>query len=368
MKNLKNLNNNIFRNLFIILMLLFSINVYGADNKILFKINNKPFTSFDLEMRMIYLDFVGNNEDLDEEIIINDFISANLFYEYFKKSKDKNNYEQKINEIYNNILETNKINNKEYKYEINKNNIIFNIRLDYIRKSILESFLNIKLKDSNISNKEIDLLYKFKIQYINLELENIEELENKIRNLENLNVNNVIKLLNNNKIDFFFKEKEINNIESIDKRIKENILSNKNFFTIKNKNKLSIIFLTKNFETYNGIIFNLYSVKSNNEINKNKLKCESFINNDNYLDSINKEYELSSLNNDLKNNLININDFVTYYINNEYVYIILCEIKFDKEILNNNNLNKLINLNVSEIENNFINKYSRIYNLIITNE
>ena len=67
-------------------------------------------------------------------------------------------------------------------------------------------------------------------------------------------------------------------------------------------------------------------------------------------------------------NLININDFVTYYINNEYVYIILCEIKFDKEILNNNNLNKLINLNVSEIENNFINKYSRIYNLIITNE
>ena len=54
--------------------------------------------------------------------------------------------------------------------------------------------------------------------------------------------------------------------------------------------------------------------------------------------------------------------------NNEYVYIILCEIKFDKEILNNNNFNKMVNLNISEIENKFINKYSKIYNLIRLSE
>ena len=54
--------------------------------------------------------------------------------------------------------------------------------------------------------------------------------------------------------------------------------------------------------------------------------------------------------------------------NDENIYIVLCNIKFDKEILNNINFNKLINLNVSEIEKKFINKYSKIYNLIIFDE
>ena len=54
----------------------------------------------------------------------------------------------------------------------------------------------------------------------------------------------------------------------------------------------------------------------------------------------------------LKNNLININDYVKFNNNDENIYIILCNIKFDKEILNNINFNKLINLNVNEIEKN----------------
>ena len=41
----------------------------------------------------------------------------------------------------------------------------------------------------------------------------------------------------------------------------------------------------------------------------------------------------------------------------------MCNIKFDKDKLNNVNLEKLINLNVDEIETKFINKYSKIFNL-----
>ena len=48
--------------------------------------------------------------------------------------------------------------------------------------------------------------------------------------------------------------------------------------------------------------------------------------------------------------------------------VVLCNIKFDKEILNNFNFNKLINLNVSEIESKFIKKYSEAYNLKIFDE
>ena len=43
-------------------------------------------------------------------------------------------------------------------------------------------------------------------------------------------------------------------------------------------------------------------------------------------------------------------------------------IKFDKKKLQNLNINKLINSNVKDIENNFISKYSKVFNLVIMNE
>ena len=84
---------------------------------------------------------------------------------------------------------------------------------------------------------------------------------------------------------------------------------------------------------------------------------------------INKEYKFSDLNNEIKTKLININDYIKFNNDNEgSIYIILCNIKFDKKILNNLNLNKLINLNVDEIEKKFIKDYSEIYNLVIIND
>ena len=83
---------------------------------------------------------------------------------------------------------------------------------------------------------------------------------------------------------------------------------------------------------------------------------------------INKEYKLVDLNNNLKNNLINIDDYVKFFSDNQNIYIVLCNLKFDKKMLNDINFNKVINLNISKIENKFINKYSEIYNLIIFDE
>ena len=67
----------------IIITLSFSKNILSQDNRIIFKINDHAFTSLDLEKRKKYLDFVGNNIDIDKKIILDDFISANLFYIYF---------------------------------------------------------------------------------------------------------------------------------------------------------------------------------------------------------------------------------------------------------------------------------------------
>ncbi len=360
MINLKSI--KIFLKFFLVFFIsnFYTSNSFSIENKIIFKINDKAFTSLDYEMRLKYLDFVGNNSGLDKKIIIEDFISANLFFEYYKNHKKNNNYDEKINEIYENIKETNLKNKKKYKYKINKNNIIYNLKIDYIRKTILESILNSKNESLNITKNNIDLLYNFKIKYINFEMNN--KKFDKIFTIEELNdFEKVISKLNFNSINFFIKEQDIIDINSINSKIKKEILNNNDFFIFKKNNKYSIFYIEKKFVTLDDIVVNLYRVNIEEDFNKNLIKCENLKKNNNI---INKEYKLKDLNDKLKSNLVNINDHIILSNNNENFYIVLCDIKFNQEKLNNLNLNKLINSNVKDIEKEFIAKYSDHYNLI----
>jgi len=347
---------------FVILIISNLNNVQSIENKILFKINNKAFTSIDYENRIEYLNFVGSNQNLNKKIIIEDFISATLFYEFYKKSKNNFQIEEKINEIFEKINKVNEENKKEYDQSYNKNNIIQNIKLDFVRKTILEKELNNNKKNLLLSKEDIDLLYYLKIRYINFEIQN-NEILNKINEIDNLNVDKLKLILDNYKINYFEKDKEINKINKIDSRIKSHILSNKNFLFLKESNKVSFIFIEKKFETFDGITVEIYSVKSNDELNSDYLKCKNLSKIKNDENILNKEYKFIDLNKDLKNNLININDYIKLNNNDENIYIILCNINFDKEILNNINLNKIININVIDLEKKFINKFSKIYNL-----
>ena len=57
----------IFKNLiFISILLIFCKNVISSENRIIFKINSKAYTLYDLEKRIEYLDFVGSNNNIDE--------------------------------------------------------------------------------------------------------------------------------------------------------------------------------------------------------------------------------------------------------------------------------------------------------------
>ena len=368
MKNLKRIKYKLNLFIFVLIFALYAHIVNSSENKIIFKINDYPFTSFDLEKRLEYLDFVGSNQNIDQNLIINDFISANLFYEYYKNLENKENFENKINEIFDDIYATNKKNNKNYNYEINTKNILDNIRIDYIRKIILENIFNSNINGLNTSSDEIDLLYNIKIKYINLSNFEYNKLKNNFPDLKVVDYTTILNFLNENNFDFFLKENEINNINKINKKIKEIILNNNNFFIIENRKIKSLIFIEKKFETLEGIIVDLYSVRSENELDSNFLKCENLVNINDNQNIINKKYNLIDLNNDLKNNLININDYVKFLNNDQNIYIVLCNIKFDKEILKNINFNKTINLSISRIENKFINKYSETYNLIIFDE
>ena len=366
--NLKIINKKIINFLLLLFFLSYTLIAYSTENKIIFKINDYAFTSFDLEKRIEYLDFVGSNKDIEQQIIINDFISAHLFYEYYKNLENKVSYENKINEIFEEIYSANKDNNKKYNYKINNKNILDNIKIDYIRKIVLENIFNTNIGNLETSNDEKDLLYNIKIKYINLQNLEFNILKNNISDFNNADYESILIFLNEKNLGYFVKEKEINNINKIDNKIRKNILLNNNFFIIENEEGKSLVFIEKKFETLDGIVADLYSVKSQDELDNNFLSCENLINIIDNQNIIHKEYKLIDLNDNLKNNLININDNIKFISNNENIYVVLCNIKFDKEILNNFNFNKLINLNVSEIESKFIKKYSEAYNLIIFDE
>ena len=120
--------NNNYKIFFLIFVsiLFYCKTIMSSDNVILFKIKEKAYTSYDYEKRLEYLDFVGNNSNLNKEIILEDFISANLFHTYYKDQKKNVDYKNKILEIFENIRNTNQKNNK-INLNIDKENLLFNI-------------------------------------------------------------------------------------------------------------------------------------------------------------------------------------------------------------------------------------------------
>lgn len=370
MKNLKKINKYFLNKLILIfIIILYSNNLISSENIIIFKINDKAFTSLDYDIRVQYLDFVGNNENLNQEIVLNDFISANLFFEYYLRTNSNENFNEKVNEIFNNIKKINKENKKEQNYSITKDEILYNLKLDFIRKSILENLLNSKLRELNKSTNDIDLLYNFNLKYINFESEVNKEIFNRIERLKIINIESIKSILNELNINYFIKEKNINNINKIDSRIREKILSNHKYLYIKKNKQISLILIGKSFETFDSLVATIYSIKSKKNINRNDLLCDNLKLIKDQQNVISKDYSFNKLNNKLKNNLVNINDFIKLNDDNdENIYVVLCDIKFDKKKLQNLNINKLINSNVTDIENNFISKYSKVFNLVIMNE
>ena len=59
---------------------------------------------------------------------------------------------------------------------------------------------------------------------------------------------------------------------------------------------------------------------------------------------------------------VSINDFIIFKNNDLYNYIFLCEIRVNDEFLKEININKKINIIAKNIELDFINKYSKLYN------
>ena len=330
------------------------------ENKILFKINNKVVTNVDFERRINYLQTINNldysNLDkIEKNIILQDFISSLIFYEYNLKNKIiKQNLNNEINNIYNQ-----KVN---FELEtIKENNLKDNLKIDLIRKKIFENLINNRKNDLNEKTNILDLLYNYNLNYVIFK--NNPLLTFKIESIKNRNdFLKFISYLKENKNDYIFKNEDINDINKISNNLKENLKNNNKIFQNVNANYITLYSLEKNLESYEGVYVKLINYSSNIALQKNQLNC-NFINKfDKKIEF--KEYEYSKLNKQIKDNLKSINDYIIINNNENFRYIFLCDLRFNEELLNTINFNKKINTLVEKIQLKFINKYKKEYNFV----
>ena len=262
------------------------------ENKILFKINNKVVTNVDFERRINYLQTINNldysNLDkIEKNFILQDFISSLIFYEYnLKNSIIKQNLTDEINNIYNQKVNFELGANRE-------NNLRDNLKIDLIRKKILENLINNRKNDLNKKTDILDLLYNYNLNYVIFK--NDPLLTFKIESVINRNdFLKFISFLKENKIDFILKNEDINDINKISNNLKENLKNNNKIFKNINESYITLYSLEKNLESYEGVFVKLINFTSNNELQKEQLSC-NFINKfDKKIEF--KEYEYSKLN------------------------------------------------------------------------
>ena len=352
--------------IFILITLTISSSVASnTNNKILFKINNKAFTKIDLEKRIKYINItnnlnIKNINDPNVKNILKDYESSLIFYEYYISENIKyNNFREEANILFEkNILS--KINNQNLNQEeiLNLKN---NLELDIVRKKIIEDMLNLRKKNLTKEPNYLDLIYNYNLSYLTVKKSNLDNANIKdIKNRDDFN--NFKKILSNNNINFLFKNDDINESSIISKLIKEVIKENKKIHYEYNNDFLILISIEKKLESYDGIFVKLINFKLIEPLKDKNLNCNKVKQLIDIKKTVYKEYEYKQLNDEIKNNLKSVNDFIIYKNNNNYNYIFLCELRYDEELLTVINFNKKVDWLANKIQINFLNKYKNAYN------
>ena len=349
----------------IIILLFFSKQLYSENaEKIIFSVNNNIYTTIDLDKRVEYLKLLTNNQtNFSESEYLDDFISVLLFNEYAHETNlaiDKemlNEYLEKIIKQYKEInpIKYKKLNNNSV---VKNNEILFQIKYDYQRKTILQKLLNNKnLINLKLNEDEILNLFDVELIYFSFNLNpnaNIQEIKNII---DFNDINKTIKNLKKLNINYNLYSKKIKNFETINKSIRNEILKNNTYFVIDEDDIYLIGKIKKTIKNNIDIKYTFFQITSDVNIDNNLIKCENI----NYLKNLNNikikkfdKIEIQKLNNTIKNNLTSINDFILFNENNTNSFVILCDFVYDKNIIEQILINEIINQEVKDIEYEFI--------------
>ncbi len=332
--------------------------------KILFSINDEIYTTIDLNNRINYLrlESINNTDLITEENYLKDFISVLLYNEFAKEYKININ-EKILYDFFNSLL-TNYKKEKSNVY-ISEEDLLKNVRYDYQRKIILESFLNEK-KDSILreENNILDI-YNIKLDYFTFNNDINENLDQILGLIDFNDIDLSKEKLKYKLIDYVYFTKLINSFENINDALKNEIISNKKVFILKNNNYILIGKTTKKFKNNINLKITFFKIASNEEINKEIIVCNNL---DNIITEKNisvekfDKIEISKLSNFIKNNLTSINDMIQINENNSKYYLILCEFDYNSKTSKEVIINNKINDNVLKIKENFLFKQKIKYN------
>ena len=344
-------------NLILTILLLYANTLFANDNKIIFEINNKIYSSLDLKYRINYLEEINSTKypnNLENELK-NDFFNSVIFFEYvINNNRLKRILTKENKKIFEKIkMDFNLSNN--LKDEVILKNINYDLSKKIVIENLLENYREYIFKEPN----DINFIYNFKIKYITLPIDNefSKNILSKIIKIKNLK--ELINLLEERNIKYYVVEKDIKDLKKINIKTQSLINSGNKIYLEKNNNFYKITIIEKKLEFNKGVFYNLINFETESQLSSEEENC-SFIKSLNNIKS-NKEYELNELNDNIKNNLKDIDDFLIFQNNNKLNYIFLCQIRVNSNFLEEININKKINFIAKNIELNFINKYSKLY-------
>jgi hypothetical protein len=359
--------NHLIKIFFFILITTFNYAYAKKTNEILFIVNDKAFTTLDLEIRKNYLKVIL----MDSEIENQNFINTILFNEEFDKKKfklDKDMIDLMFSNIKENYENTNNDQSLKNIYlNLSKKQIIKNIELDYKKKIILERILNTK-RDIIFSKEISDFfnLYDVKVHYYSFSKIQFEKLKKLISGINYDEILKKIDLVKSNDVEYIHKERKIINSSKINSSITKSLQNNEPHFFINNKNNIIIGKIYKILRSDKNIKYTIYEISSEIELLEKNIKCKNIAilkNNKNIIIKENKNISYDKLNNEIKNNLNQENDYIK--IPNKNMYLLLCNIDFDRKFFRDINVNQKIEFLVKEIENEFFLDKSKVFKLII---
>ena len=358
------------KQLLLVIIILICQPSFGKNvNNLLFSLNNKIYTTIDLENRINYLRLINSTLTNYEEIL-DDYIKVIFFDQYYRnnnKNENENELFDIVNKFYKDLIKNNEKINSQNNY---KKDIIFQqIKLDMQRKILIERELN-KYRDliftDNIS--EINNIYNIYISYISVDKDTKKKLENLLNRKELENILEVKKLLDENKFDYLFKTKKLNNTENLDISIKEAIVKNYKNFILDTSDNFVIGKIDKIIKNDKNIDFRLLEIKTNVFIDNILLRCENIENLKKNVDIKiveRNDIKYNSLNDYIKENMSSINDFILFKKDSINIYVLLCDITYNNEYFDNININENIDLIVKKIENDLIFNKSTKYNFYL---
>ena len=355
------------KQLFVIIIFICQPSFGKNVNNLLFSLNNKIYTTIDLENRINYLRLI-NSPLTNYEEILDDYIKVIFFDQYYRnKNENENELFDIVNKYYKDLIKSNEKINSQNNY---KKDIIFQqIKLDMQRKILIERELD-KYRDliftDNIS--EINNIYNIYISYISIDKDTKKKLENLLNKKELENILEVKRLLDENKFDYLFKTKKLNNTENLDISIKEAIVKNYKNFILDTSDNFVIGKIDKIIKNDKNIDFRLLEIQTNVFIDNNLLKCENI---ENLKKNVGikiverNDIKYNSLNDYIKENMSSINDFILFKKDSINIYVLLCDITYNNEYFDNININENIDLIVKKIENDLIFNKSTKYNFYL---